>query len=159
MNGLEPAIVDFLVPSKLAESGEHLGVERLAGGVSSDIWVVRTRAGRTFCVKRALPRLRVEAEWLADPGRNATEVLWLSRVARLDPDAAPKILANDPSLGVFAMEYLPPSEYEPWKARLARGEVTVDTAARVGRQLAAIHSAFAHESSSAKDFDTGPAFY
>lgn len=158
MNGLEPAILDFLVRSALAEPGERPSVERLSGGVSSDIWVVHTRTGRAFCVKRALPRLRVEAEWLADPKRNATEVLWLSRVAQLDPEAAPRVLANDPSLGVFAMEYLPPSDYEPWKTRLARGDVHTETAASVGRQLASIHSAFARASSSASDFDTGDEF-
>jgi hypothetical protein len=95
---------------------------------------------------------------LADPKRNATEVLWLSRVAQLDPEAAPRVLANDPLLGVFAMEYLPPSDYEPWKARLARGDVRTETAAAVGRQLASIHSAFARASSSASDFDTGNEF-
>ncbi len=158
MIGLEPAIIDFLARSGLAAPGEQPDVEALPGGVSSDIWVVRTRAGRTFCLKRALPRLRVAAEWLADTRRNATEVAWLSRVSRLNPNAAPKILASDNGLGVFAMEYLPPSEYEPWKARLARGDVNAEVAARVGRELAAIHASFARPESAA-EFDTGAAFY
>ncbi len=34
----------------------------LAGGVSSDIHLVET-AARAFCVKRALPRLKVAALW------------------------------------------------------------------------------------------------
>ena len=159
MNGLEPEIIRFLERSELVAEGEDLQAERLPGGVSSDIWLVRTRAPRTFCVKRALPRLRVAAEWIADPRRNATEVAWLSRVARVNPDAAPKVLASDAALGVFAMEYLPPSEYELWKAKLARGDVNVETAARVGQQLAAIHAAFARSRTAAADFDTGPAFH
>ncbi len=57
------------------------------------------------------------------------------------------------------MEYLPPSDYEPWKAKLARGDVSVETAARVGQQLAAIHSSFARSPTAATDFDTGAAFH
>ena len=159
MNGLEPDIVGFLERSGLAARGEDVQVERLPGGVSSDIWLVRTREPRTFCVKRALPRLRVAAEWIADPRRNSTEVAWLSRVAHVNPNAAPKVLASDTALGVFAMEYLPPSEYELWKAKLARGDVSVETAARVGQQLAAIHSSFARSPTAATDFDTGAAFH
>ncbi len=159
MNGLEPDIVGFLERSGLAARGEDLQVERLPGGVSSDIWLVRAREPRTFCVKRALPRLRVAAEWIADPRRNSTEVAWLRRVAHVNPDAAPKVLASDTALGVFAMEYLPPSEYELWKAKLARGDVSVETAARVGQQLAAIHSSFARSPTAATDFDTGAAFH
>jgi len=157
--GLEPVIIDFLERCGLTAPNEPLQVEPLTGGVSSDIWAVRTRDSRIFCVKRALPRLRVAAEWLADPRRNAIEVEWLKRVALLSPDSVPRILASDPALGVFAMEYLPPSEYEPWKARLARGDVSIETAARVGRQLASIHSSFARAATAAADFDTGPAFH
>ena len=159
MNGLEPAIIDFLVRAGLVAAGEDPHCERLPGGVSSDIWVVRTDAARIFCIKKALPRLRVAAEWTADPRRNSTEVAWLRQVARFNPDAVPKILASDPGLGVFAMEYLPPSDYEPWKARLARGDVDVETAARVGQQLAGIHASFAHSETAARDFATGPAFH
>jgi len=158
VNGPEPDIIDFLRRVGLVAPGEQPDVERLPGGVSSDIWVVRARQ-HVFCLKRALPRLRVAAEWLADTLRNSTEVAWLSRVARLNPDAVPKVLASDPALGVFAMEYLPPSDYESWKTRLARGEVSVETAAHVGRQLAAIHSSFAQSATSAAEFNTGSAFH
>jgi fructosamine-3-kinase len=76
-----------------------------------------------------------------------------------ESDAVPTVLASDAALGVFAMEYLNPSEYEPWKARLARGVVNAETATQVGRQLASIHSSFARSATSAIDFDTGPAFH
>jgi enolase len=159
VSDLEPDILQFLQRSALVDSGEQPDCERLPGGVSSDIWVVRTRAARTFCVKRALPRLRVAAEWIADPARNTTEVRWLERVALVNPHAAPKVLASDSALGLFAMEYLPPSDYELWKSQLARGDVSTDTAAAVGRQLAAIHSSFARSPAGPADFDTGPAFH
>jgi len=39
-------------------------------------------------------------------------------VAKLDRDFVPAVLAADPALGVFAMEYLPTADFEPWKSRL-----------------------------------------
>ena len=51
--------------------GDVARFEPLAGGVSSDIWLVRAGSAE-FCVKRALDRLRVAAEWRADVSRNAS---------------------------------------------------------------------------------------
>ena len=136
------AIRDFLHRAGLVQPGEVPQFEPLAGGVSSDIWLVRA-ASSTFCVKRALGRLRVAAEWRADVSRNATEVRWLTHVGRLNADLVPAVLASDASIAAFAMEYLPPERYELWKSQLARGCVIPETAATVGRQLASIHAAFA----------------
>jgi enolase 1/2/3 len=155
---IEKPILDFLDRAGLVASGEVPRFERLPGGVSSDIWVVRT-ASRSFCLKRALPQLRVEAEWRADVTRNATEVAWLTQVASMNPDVVPKVLASDPALAVFAMEYLPPGEYDAWKARLARGVVSTETAATVGRHLAHIHGAFAAMPGAPREFDTDQLFH
>ena len=51
VNGLEPPIIEFLERSGLVAAGESPDVDRLPGGVSSDIWVVRTRHGRAFCLE------------------------------------------------------------------------------------------------------------
>jgi enolase len=155
---LDIAILDFLVRAGLAAADQTPHLEPLAGGVSSDIWVVRTPS-RVFCVKRALPRLRVSAEWRADITRNAAEVAWLKHVAQINRDLVPTVLASDRALGAFAMEFLPPADYQSWKTRLARGVVDARTAADVGRQLASIHSAFAKMPSAPVEFDTGPAFH
>ncbi len=37
---------------------------RLTGGLFSDIWKIETKK-KTFCVKRALPKLKVDADWFA----------------------------------------------------------------------------------------------
>ena len=155
----EPGIVDFIVRSGLSSLGDQLHFEPLPGGVSSDIWLVHGERRRSFCVKRALPRLRVEAEWRADIRRNASEVAWLTRVAAFDRDRVPAVLASDPTLGVFAMEYLPPSQYEIWKRQLARGHVNVETAAAVGCTLARIHSVFARADGARAEFDTDAQFH
>jgi aminoglycoside phosphotransferase (APT) family kinase protein len=145
--------------ARLVGAGEAPRVEALPGGVSSDIWLVHPRDARPFCVKRALPKLRVAAEWRADVNRNASEVAWLRQVAQLNPALVPAVLAADAALGVFAMEYLPPTEYPLWKGCLARGVVSEETASTVGRQLGAIHSEFARSSEAPRVFDTGAAFH
>ena len=77
-------ILEFLQHSGLVAPFTNPDFERLSGGVSSDIWIVRT-GDRIFCVKRALPQLRVAAEWKAPVSRNANEVKWLTHVARFNP--------------------------------------------------------------------------
>lgn len=155
---MDDSIVDFIDRSGLVPRGETPRFEPLAGGVSSDIWIVR--AGRTtFCVKRALPRLRVAAEWNAPIERNATEVAWMTAVTGFMREAVPEVLAADAQLGVFAMEYFPPRSYELWKAQLHRGVVAPGTAALVGTRLACIHAAFAKSQTAASEFATDGAFH
>ena len=151
-------ICDFLARAGLVPPGEVPQFEPLAGGVSSDIWLVRAGAAQ-FCVKRALGRLRVAAEWRADVSRNMTEVQWLTRVGTFDADLVPAVLASDASVAAFAMEYLPPDRHELWKAQLARGCVAPATAATVGRRLAFTHAAFAKSPTSPAEFDTGASFH
>src|SRR5262249_58374111 len=103
----DPAFIDFVARSGLVQLGANARFERLPGGVSSDIWLVR--AGPTaFCVKRALTQLRVAAEWRAPIERNTKEAAWLRAVAGFMPEAVPGLLAEDAKAGIFAMVYLPP---------------------------------------------------
>ncbi len=152
------AILDFLERAGLVPPGSVPTFQPLGGGVSSDIWLVHAGASE-YCVKRALGRLRVAAEWHADESRNANEVRWLTQVGRLNADLVPAVLASDSSLAAFAMEFLPPDRHELWKSQLARGCVIPETAAAVGRHLASIHSAFAKSPTAAAEFDTGASFH
>ena len=123
----------------LLEAGETVRLTPLTGGVSSDISLVEA-GGRCFCVKRALPRLKVAALWEAPVGRNAAEAAWMRTVARWLPHAVPSVLGEDAKAGWFAMDYLPPEDHPLWKARLLAGAVELDFAAAVGGDLAIIHS-------------------
>ena len=152
------AIREFLDRAGLVPAGEVPHFEPLTGGVSSDIWLVRAGSS-TFCVKQALGRLRVAADWRADLSRNANEVRWLTAVGRFNAALVPAVLASDPAIAAFAMEYLLPDRHELWKTQLARGHVTPGTAATVGRELSTIHSAFARVPHAAVEFDTGESFY
>jgi enolase len=152
------AIVEFLERAGLVPPGQTPQFEALGGGVSSDIWIVRT--GKTaFCVKQALPRLRVKADWRAPIERNANEVAWMTAVAGFIPEAVPRVLAADARLAAFAMEYLPPRAYEQWKSRLQRGVVASETAILVGQRLALVHDFFAKSETAAQTFATDATFH
>jgi aminoglycoside phosphotransferase (APT) family kinase protein len=123
----------------LLKAGEPARLAPLAGGVSSDICLVEA-GRRRFCVKRALPRLKVEALWEAPVGRNAAEAAWMRAVARWLERAVPRVLGEDAQAGLFAMEYLAPDDHPLWKTQLLAGHVDPDFAAAVGSDLAVIHA-------------------
>jgi len=154
----DPAIVDFVVRSGLIPHGAAAGFERLPGGVSSDIWLVRAGSA-AFCIKRALPRLRVAADWRAPIERNTKEAGWIKAVAGFMPEAVPALLAEDGEAGMFAMGYLLPQSFEGWKTQLQRGHVMPATAAEIGRRLARIHSRFARSPPVAAEFATDAIFH
>lgn len=123
----------------------------LSGGVSCDVWHVKA-ADREMIVKRALPRLRVAAEWKAPVERAATEADWFRLVAEFDPRIVPEVLGEDRTQHIFAMEYLPPETHKLWKAELAAGRADADFAARVGERLAHIHAFTANREDVMHDF-------
>jgi aminoglycoside phosphotransferase (APT) family kinase protein len=154
----DPVIVDFVANWGLVPRGTDASFERLPGGVSSDIWLVRGGSA-AFCVKRALPRLRVAADWQAPIERNSKEAAWIRAVAGFMPQAVPSLLAEDAAAGMFAMDYLPPHFFEGWKAQLQRGHVVPATAAEIGRRLAHIHTRFARSPAAASEFATDAIFH
>jgi len=123
----------------LLKAGEPARLAPLAGGVSSDICLIEA-GGRRFCVKRALPRLKVAALWEAPIERNAAEAAWMRAVARWIERAVPRVLGEDAKAGLFAMEFLAPEDHPLWKTQLLAGRVDPDFAAVVGRDLAVIHA-------------------
>ncbi|MFO1151508.1 MAG: aminoglycoside phosphotransferase family protein [Alsobacter sp.] len=139
-------ITAALVRMGLLASGEAVAFTPLTGGVSSDIHLVTT-GSRRFCVKRALARLKVAAVWEAPVSRNAAEAAWLRKAGAWLPRAAPAVLGEDPSLGLFAMAFLPPRDNPVWKAELLAGQVDAAFAASVGRDLATIHAQSARDPS------------
>ena len=123
----------------LLRTGESARLTPLTGGVSSDISLVEA-SERRFCVKRALPRLKVAATWEAPVERNAAEAAYMRAVAGWLPRAVPRILGEDRKAGWFAMDYLAPEDHPLWKAQLLAGIIEPDFAAAVGRDLAIIHA-------------------
>ena len=137
--------------------GEAATLTPLGGGVSCDVWRVDA-GGRSFVAKRALPRLRVAAEWLASPDRALSEVRWLRRARAIDPRLAPEVLAEVPAANVFAIEYLEPATHPVWKDELFAGRVHAGFAEAVGRDLARLHAASADDAVAAAEFATDALF-
>jgi aminoglycoside phosphotransferase (APT) family kinase protein len=152
----DQAILDFLRTSGLVQDVATARLTPLTGGVSSDIWLVE--AERTFCVKRALPQLRVEAEWFVAVERSLYEAAWLKAVADFLPQAVPQLLAADSDAGIFAMAYLDPARHSLWKADLLAGHIDPGAAAEVGRRLGQIHASFARDPLGPQRFATDGIF-
>ena len=124
----------------------------LTGGVSSLIVRVDTPT-QSFCLKRALPQLKVAALWEAPVKRNRDEVAWLRFAAQHLPQAVPALLGEDETDCVFAMAYLPAEQHPVWKQQLRDGLVDVHTAEQVAHCLATWHGASAHNAVLAQTFD------
>ena len=154
----DEAILAFIESAGLLEGTGEPHYTPLTGGVSSDIWLVETQQ-RRFCVKRALARLRVAADWRAPVERSVFEAAWMKGAARVDPDAAPAILSDDPQAGMLAMEYLPPEDFRLWKSELMEGRADPAVAAMVGSRLARIHSAFARDAAAPSTFPRDDIFH
>jgi aminoglycoside phosphotransferase (APT) family kinase protein len=154
-----PELDAFLARSGLAPPSLRREWSPLTGGVSSDIWRVDLADGRTLCVKRALPQLKVAAEWKAPVSRNAHEWAWIRFARDVLPDAVPQPLAHDPAAGLFAMSFLDPATHPVWKQQLLAGHVDPAIATAVGRALGTLHAASARRDDLARAFDTGGSFH
>jgi aminoglycoside phosphotransferase (APT) family kinase protein len=152
------------VPPEFAEALRELGLagvgplqgEPLAGGVSSDIWRIELPGG-PICAKRALPKLRVAADWQAPIVRNQYEARWMRVAAAAVPGSAPALLGQHPRLGVLAMAWLP--KHALWKQQLRDGLADQRTARRVGETLVRIHAHAAARPAIAADFDSQAIFF
>ena len=137
---------------------EPVTLHALSGGVSCDVWRVDLPGG-PICVKQALPKLRVSADWRAPPERSQAEAAWLRLAATVDPALAPAVLGEDRERHVFAMQFFPAQEYPLWKALLAEGKIDADFAARVGDAIARVHATTAGKAEVAARFDNGEQFH
>ena len=114
-------------------------VEELGGGVSNIVLAVSCEDTRVV-VKQALPRLRVEDEWLAKRERAINEARALRLAHTITPGCVPALLDVDRELCTLTMTAAP-SEWTTWKDRLLAGEADAGVARRLGEILAAWHGA------------------
>jgi len=130
----------------------------LPGGVSSEIFRIDLPSG-PVCLKRALPKLKVAADWRVPVERNRSEVDWMRVAGSIVPAAVPSILGEDRATGCFAMAYLSPDTHPVWKDLLRIGVVDPVTAAAVGDTLGRIHAATADRADIAARFQTDDLFH
>jgi hypothetical protein len=148
------ALTAHLVARGLTASPARVHVLPLAGGVSNDVVAVRA-PGLDAVVKRALGRLRVAEEWLADPARIDTEGRALELAGRLAPGSVPQVY--DLADGYLVIERAPDS-WVTWKEQLLVGDVDVSVAARLGSVLGTWQRATVADAEVHHDFDDVLAF-
>src|SRR5258708_32375340 len=89
----------------LLQPGELPAITPLTGGVSSDIVRVDLESG-PICIKRALPKLKVQANWQAPVERNQYEIEWMRVAAAIVPLAGAKMLGEGPATRQFRLALL-----------------------------------------------------
>ena len=154
------------VPKEFVRALQELGLSNssalqgrpLTGGVSSDIWCIETENG-LVCAKRALPKLRVAADWRAPIERNLYEARWLKVAHVASAGCAPELLGQHAELGVLAMRYLHPADFQLWKNELHVGHVDTTVANKLGHILSSIHSYAAKRPELAQEFPTEKIFF
>lgn len=153
---VEPELLPQLRAAGLLAADEPAELVPLRGGVSSDIVCVQAADGRKFVVKRALAKLKVKDEWLADTGRNRAEQAWFAYAARLAPAAVPRLLHRGPDW--FAMEFLG-GDLANWKEELLAGRANLAHARRAGAFLGAMHRVSWGDAEARDTFATGRNFH
>lgn len=162
-----PVSASAPAPDELARAVVRMGIVSahqyvrwfpLAGGVSSDIYRAELPSG-VICVKRALAKLKVAADWRAPVERSRFEVEWMRVAGAIVPAAVPAILGEDREAGAFAMAWLAPDNHPVWKSLLAAGDIEIAVAAAVGDVLGRIHAATADRPDIAARFATDDIFH
>ena len=129
----------------LGVSGDVRDVSPLTGGVASDIALV-TLPDRKLCVKFALPKLKVAADWHAPVHRNAAEYAWLRVASDLLPESAVQLFGRSETNHGFAMEFVEGRDVYLWKATLLSEQPSRGEAAQVAKMIGRIQSASAKDS-------------
>ena len=129
----------FLDHAGIVECGEPVQWTALGGGVSSDIWRLDSAAG-SYCIKRALAKLKVASDWSAPLSRSGYEWQWLQFAHAHIPANVPRPMAYDPVTGAVVMRYLDDRHHVLWKKQLLLGQVSVPFAAQVGSLVSSLHA-------------------
>ncbi|HEY1929921.1 MAG TPA: aminoglycoside phosphotransferase family protein [Caulobacteraceae bacterium] len=148
-----PTIVERLITGGFLSPGVEVELRPLAGGVSSDVFRLDLPDG-PVCVKQALPKLRVAADWRAPVERSHSEAEWLRTARAFVGESAPQVLYEDLAANLFVMSFFDPETHSVWKSDLAAGRIDVGFAGEVGRIVAAVHAGAAGRADIAGRFQT-----
>lgn len=114
-------------------------LRQLSGGVSSTVIWARLSDGRQWVVKQALPRLRVRADWRADPGRAHIEALALRWFKQwLPPGATPELVFEDEANHLLCMQAIA-EPGQTLKAALMQRRVEPAAFPQLGTLLGILH--------------------
>lgn len=139
-NETEKRCRELVAELGLGSPADVRSVRPLTGGVASDIALVDL-GDRAVCVKFALAKLKVAADWRAPVHRSAAEYAWLKFAADLAPESAVRVLGRSKTQHGFAMEYISGQDVYLWKSALLDEAPDWGEARAVGDLLGRIHSA------------------
>lgn len=148
----------LLLQAGLADSHEDPVIEPLTGGVSSGIFKVAVRSG-TYCVKQALPKLKVEKDWAVPTDRVFSEIAWLQEAAGIVPGHVPHVLAVSEPDGAFVMQFLDEKINLNWKTLLMQGVAEEGSGRKVASVVGRLHEATASDSAVRARFRNSSNFY
>ncbi len=151
-------LLPFLKNIGIADNDSELKLTALSGGVSSDIYRLDID-GKAYCLKQALPKLKVEADWHVDTGRSYYEAEWLRFAHSVDNSCVPEVIAYDAETGYILMEYLSPGQYHVWKTQLMDGIIDTEFASRVGEQIGILHANACNRPEIKELFHSGSMFH
>lgn len=147
---LEQRCQDLLTGLNLMPEHTPITVEPLTGGVASDIAKVKVH-NQTYCVKFAIPKLRVATDWFAPLERSYTEYCWLKAVSAIEPRSSLKLYGHSKDHHGFVMEYLTGASSYLLKSVLLEGRGRPEDITAIGKLLGRIHAASTQE-----QFDQSP---
>jgi aminoglycoside phosphotransferase (APT) family kinase protein len=132
-------LLDYLRSEQRIGPVEEPVMEVLPGGVSCRTVRVDRSTGESWVLKQALPKLRVEVEWLSDPARIHREALGMEWLERLTPSGSiASLVFEDEDNDLVAMKAVP-QPHDQWKSLLLAGEIVADHVRQFGSLLASIH--------------------
>jgi aminoglycoside phosphotransferase (APT) family kinase protein len=150
------ALIQSLRNQKVV-SGEEVRVTPLAGGVSSEIYLVEDGV-RKLVVKKALPKLKVQDEWQADISRNQVEQKFIRYARAHVPQNVLPLVLDEREHGYFVMEFLGEG-FVTWKQQLLAGKFDINVARAAAQLLATIHRVSWSDPVAQQQFPTGDNFY
>ena len=157
-NTLQDRCHKLMVELGLIHPQDTIKTTTLTGGVASDIAHVQA-ASHDYCVKFALPKLRVQEDWYAPVERNLAEYRWLKTYASIDPEGAIPLFGHSPSLNGFVMGYLSGPNTYLFKSALFEGKGSKQDAHNIGRNLGRIHQISTKSPFNSSPFDNRDDFY
>ena len=138
-NKLPTSIINAAYKFKLLNTGEEFFSKKITDGVSSDIWYVKTKKNKEFCIKRALEKLTVKEDWHAPVSRNNFEAMYFKYCKKKFPNCFPKLLGHDKKNYILAMEWYSPKFYKVWKKKLLNNNISFLDAKNISNLLVKKH--------------------
>jgi 5-methylthioribose kinase len=146
----------YLVARGLVDGRAEVTAAELAWGVSNVVLAVEGDGLRAV-VKQALPRLRVQDEWLAKRERALTEAEALRAAGAIEPGSVPAVLDADPDACAIVIAQAP-AAWRNWKELLLGGVADPAVAQRLGELLGSWHRGTEDDPEIAKRFGDSEAF-